>query len=777
MSYKPVSVPALPVNVDPQLRQFLSAIKESLEVRLRQRGNALDTSPTFKDLLDTGLLKIKDGVTTIGGKQYTAEQLLGLVEFSLPTWVTSDTAPPAPSGLVVTTDRTNTILRWTASAFDQYASTEIWRATDNNLSLAEKVGSTSGAEFTDGLPDAGVTYYYWIRDVAFNTLAGPFNDVNGAATSLGPGTVSITQSFVGPDVDLSWPTPTSNLAVALYRIEYYDGTWLPLDTVSGNSHRFRATWVGARQFRIAAVDINGEQGSFYQFAVTVVAPNAPEVSPSFNGENVVLVWASSAGSLPVDRYEVYLKADNTLSPARPSDVLLSTQYVTSFRTKVTWLRDTLRVRAIDSAGNPGAYRDVPVEVTTGRVYKTLVDDGLFTTETIDNNVLMRWKGAQGSLPIARYDLYRGDTFATATLIGAKDGGFTTVFETPQAQAIYTYWLTAIDTAGNAGAPARATATVNVPPDYLLAANFLATYTGTRSNAAFDGQVLAMPLSTSQTWQDHFSSRAWATPQAQVDAGYPVFAQPGSTTGYYEEVFDYGATLVAMKIAVAYNAAVVSGSVSVAVSITTALDSGFTSGVQTFTGTQAFATNFRFVKVRLTATATDDQGIVEITGLAVKLDTKLKTQTGAIVATSQRAVGTYSQTSTTITVTAASHGWTTGQRVQLLFMSGLATSGVYVVTGYTQNTFTVTAATSQTTSGSVAVDNDGTTVYLTADHTSTGAKTFLDVESITVSANTTSPVYAIYDFTDTYNPLSFKVLLFDSSGTRITGAVSYSVRGY
>jgi hypothetical protein len=81
MSYKPVSVPALPVNVDPQMRQFLSAVKESLEVRLRQRGNALDASPTFKDLLDTGLLKIKEGVTTIGGKQYTAEQLLGLVEF------------------------------------------------------------------------------------------------------------------------------------------------------------------------------------------------------------------------------------------------------------------------------------------------------------------------------------------------------------------------------------------------------------------------------------------------------------------------------------------------------------------------------------------------------------------------------------------------------------------------------------------------------------------------------------------------------------------------
>lgn len=695
MSYKPVSVPALPVNVDPQLRQFLSAIKESLEVRLRQRGSALDASPTFKDLIDTGLLKIKDGVTTIGGKQYTAEQLLGLVEFSLPSWVTSDTAPPAPTGLVVTTDKTNTILRWTPSAFDQYASTEVWRATDNNLSVAEKIGSTSGYEFTDGLPEAGTVYYYWIRDVAFNTLAGPFNDVNGVGTALGPGTTVVTKTFVGPDVDLSWPTPTSNLAVALYTIEYYDGTWLPLDIVSGNSHRFRATWAGVRQFRLAAIDINGEQGPYTNFSVTVVVASAPEVAVQFNGEQVLLTWAVPSGSLPVDRYEVY---DTTVSSATQ----LATLYATAFRTKVLWLNKNLLVRAIDTAGNAGTARSVPINITT-----PLVLD--LTTEVIDNTVLLRWNSSAGSLPIRTYDLRRGPTWETATPIGLKDGGFTTVFEAPQSQTVYTYWLSAVDTATNYGAPASVTATVSQPPDYVLATNFLATYTGTRSNAAYDNSVLAMPLSTSQTWQSHFTSRGWATPQAQVSAGYPIFAQPGSTTGYYEEVFDYGATLAAMKIAVAFREVDVSGSVAVATTITTALDAGFTSGVQTFSGTQAFAVNFRYVKVRLTATATNDQGITQITDLSVKLDTKLKTQTGAVAVS--------------------------------------------------------------------AADVGGTTIYLTEDRTSTGTKTFLDVESITVSANTTSPVYAIYDFVDVYNPLSFKVLLYNSSGTRVSGTVSYSVRGY
>ena len=695
MSYKPASVPALPANVDPQLRQFLTAIKESLEVRTRQRGSPLDASPTFKDLLDTGLLKIKEGVTTIGGKQYSAEQLLGLVEFSLPSWVTSDTAPPAPTGLVVTTDKTNTILIWNTSAFDQYSHTEIWRADYNNLSAATKVGSTSGNTYTDGLPDAGNAYFYWIRDVAHNTLSGPFNDVNGAGTLLGPGLVTVTRMFVGPDVDFAWPTPTSNLAVSLYRIEYFDGGWLPLDLVSGNSHRFRATWAGARQFRIAAIDINNDQGAYTTFTVTVEVPIAPTVTTEFDGEQVLLTWLVPSGSLPVERYEVY---DTSISPA----ALLATLYATAFRTKVTWLNKNLLVRAVDSAGNFGAVRTVPVNITTGQVVN-------LTTEVIDNNVLFRWANNPGSLPIATYDLRRGPVWATADDIGRKDGGFTTVFEAPQSQTIYTYWLTAIDTAGNYGTPVSVTATVNVPPDYVLATNFISTFTGTRVSAATDGQVLALPVDNVQTWQDHFTSRSWASPQAQVTAGYPIFIQPGNLSGYYEEVFDYGATLAAMKIGVTYREIDVAGTVSTAVTITTALDSGFTSNVQTFSGTQAYAVNFRFVKVRITATATNDQGVTEIADLTVKLDTKLKTQTGSVSA--------------------------------------------------------------------LSTDSGGTTVFLTENRTSTGIKTFIDVESITVSANTTSPVYAIYDFTDSYDPLSFKVLLYNSSGTRISGTVSYSVRGY
>lgn len=696
MSYKAASIPALPVNVDPQMRQFLTSIKETLEVRTRQRGNALDASPTFKDLLDSGLLKIKEGVTTIGGKQYTAEQLLGLVEFSLPSWVTSDTAPPAPTGLVVTSDKTNTVLVWNASAFDQYAETEVWRSTNNNLSTAVKIGSTSGVTFTDALPEPGVAYYYWIRDIAYNFLAGPFNDVNGASTNLGPSPVVVSSRFVAADVELSWPTPTSNLAVSLYRIEYLDGDWLPLDLASGNSYRFKVTWAGARQFRVSGIDINGNQGAGGITTVTVPQAAAPQVATTFDGEQLLLTWEEPLSTLPVDRYEVY---ENSVS----SNNLVATLYATVFRTKVLFSSKTYLVRAIDSAGNAGVTRSVPVSIAAPTI-------ATLNTEVIDNNVLFRWTAQAGSLPIRTYELRRGSTYAGSTLIGNKDGGFTTVFEAPQVQTVYTYWLTAVDTAGNYGTPRSVSATVNVPPDYVLAANFVSAFAGTKSNATLDPVGhLVLPVNTTETWAQHFTSRSWAGPSAQIAAGYPYFAQPGNLSGYYEEVLDYGAVLVAMKVTVSYLLETLTGSLSSSVQITTALDSGFTSNVQTFSGAQAYAINFRYVKVRVTVTATNDQGVGVLSNLTTKLDTKLKSLTGSVYA--------------------------------------------------------------------AAADSGGTTVYLTDDKTSTGPKTFIDVESITVAAQGTTPLYAIYDFTDTYQPLSFKVLLFDSSGTRVSGTVSYSVRGY
>jgi len=69
---------------------------------------------------------------------------------------------------------------------------------------------------------------------------------------------------------------------------------------------------------------------------------------------------------------------------------------------------------------------------------------------------------------------------------------------------------------------------------------------------------------------------------------------------------------------------------------------------------------------------------------------------------------------------------------------------------------------------VSSDTDGTEFLFN--------KAFKDVDSITLTTDTTEPVIAIYEFDDIPNPSSFFVKAFDSSGKRITYPVSWKARG-
>lgn len=54
--------------------------------------------------------------------------------------------------------------------------------------------------------------------------------------------------------------------------------------------------------------------------------------------------------------------------------------------------------------------------------------------------------------------------------------------------------------------------------------------------------------------------------------------------------------------------------------------------------------------------------------------------------------------------------------------------------------------------------------------------FIDVEAIVVTPSGTDAYIAVYDFVDVPNPTSFKVLLFDTAGTRVSGPFSWQARG-
>jgi hypothetical protein len=108
------------------------------------------------------------------------------------------------------------------------------------------------------------------------------------------------------------------------------------------------------------------------------------------------------------------------------------------------------------------------------------------------------------------------------------------------------------------------------------------------------------------------------------------------------------------------------------------------------------------------------------GTAVSYATRLKGITVTSGTASARNVGiadptvsksgTYSQTTTTITVTIAGHGLVNGQRVFLDFTTGTSRDAVFAVTVTNANVFTVTSTTAST-SGNVTMY---TTILLELD---------------------------------------------------------------
>ena len=364
-----------------------------------------------------------------------------------------------------------------------------------------------------------------------------------------------------------------------------------------------------------------------------------------------------------------------------------------------------------------------------------------TPEVIDNNVLLRWKAGainpSTQLKIATFEIrkHKADAtdpndFASATVIGRVDGVFNVVFE--QLADIYTYHIAAIDTAGNIGLSFTTTQNVAQPPDFVLNDNFFSNFTtspakvlsNTLSNCFISEGSAFIPANTTETWAEHFigtgsvSSPQFNNMTALITAN-PTnlnYLEPAPSTGFYEEVYDYGTNLASTKITVTQGGSGQgSGSIQNQGIINTATG---TSGAFTTDGiTQSgnsflrFGTNFRRVKYRTIVNSTNGK-YRKITSLNLKLDTKILNDTGKDEATYADSNGTGKQ-----------------QNFNVDFVD---VQGINV------------------TPNGNGVDSNGN--------------------------NAGRKIIAVLDFVDAPNPTGFKVFLFDTSGNPVGGKFTWQCRG-
>jgi hypothetical protein len=549
--------------------------------------------------------------------------------------------------------------------------------------------------------------------------------------------------------------------VYTYEVRTQNANWGANDTFRifyGDANRCFARFItnGSASFFIKAIDtsgnysLNSTQVSYIPEAV----PNITEIRHSYadtalTSATVTLEWNDVTNSeFGIDYYEISYNG-SVAATVKGNTITLPADWIGE---RVFTIK-TVNIHGNKSSGfSDDVFKAAPNPPTDLRA------------QVVDNTVMLYWTlPTRTSLPIDHILIKKGATYSTATVLGDKKGEFTTINESTGGN--FTYWLVAVDTEGIQSTPVSITTLVSEPADFVFHGEFNSNFSGTKSSATFDGTVLALPVNTTETFEQHFTTRSWSTPQDQVNAGFPIFIQPSGGTGFYEEVFDFGQPLASSRVLLNFTGNVIAGSPVVVTKISLSLDN---STYVDYNGvTDVFGLNFRYVKVRITVTEATNVGLYEITQLTVRLDAKLKNDAGNVSALSTDALGTivnfnkefidvqsvtlspsattpiisvydikdtfvsgtYSVTSGVCTVTINNHGMISGQNVKLFINTGAGIFDIYTITSHTTNTFTV------------------------------------NMSSINTSGNC-----SMY-------PQSFRVYLFNNSGTRVSASTSWAIKGY
>lgn len=172
------SLPAVPSNADTGLRNFLTALKEALEVRLGQRGDPLDRSPTLRELYEGGVVGIwRNGslVTKNSNRAGGFGGTSGTLDYSTPN---------APTNLQAFTTPETVLLTWAKSVRSDITLTEVWRNDVDDQGTATLVGVAPGAAviYSDTVGPAA-TFFYWVRFLTEAGVYSPYNALAGLEVS------------------------------------------------------------------------------------------------------------------------------------------------------------------------------------------------------------------------------------------------------------------------------------------------------------------------------------------------------------------------------------------------------------------------------------------------------------------------------------------------------------------------------------------------------------------------------------------------------------------
>ena len=379
-----------------------------------------------------------------------------------------------------------------------------------------------------------------------------------------------------------------------------------LTTVGGNTYSANIRLADEYQFFIKAVDTSGNYSlEAAPLIARIIGPEAPvNLNINLVGDKFLLTWEKPTSPLfAVDQYEIFYTNPGQTFADRTT---VSTVRGLTFSDTVRWGGNRFFwVRAVDVAGNAGTPAQVSLNIEIPGTVQN------FTTQILDQNVLLRWQEpSRHSVPIARYYVYKGELLEAADLVGEMAGTFAPLFEL--LGGTYTYWVRAVDTAGNLGDAAKTTAIVQPPSDFVLIENgdpqdqskpYIDPGTGQGSRFVDDGDRLIMPINEIETWNQHFESNGFNTTQDAVNAGHTYLIQPVPLAAYWTRVLDYGRVVEAALVTLEFSRDNYDGIPTLLTTISYSEDGEVWTTAQ---GQQAYAQNFRYLRITFQVGAFGEQ---------------------------------------------------------------------------------------------------------------------------------------------------------------------------
>lgn len=414
-----------------------------------------------------------------------------------------------------------------------------------------------------------------------------------------------------------------------------DSTWIPMGFVGGDQNCFYITDVidgESYDVRVRAVTLRkGAWAEELGHVVVGKTENPSEVTDftvQTTAEGIVLSW-TNPGDADYDFTEI--RVGSTWSGG--TRIYRGDGESHTYEKKAA-ASYTFHIASRDTSENYSNRKVKSITITAPSKVRALSE------LTIYSMVTLKWQEPTSySYRLNHYKIYRGSTFGGATYVGRSDGTFKT-FQVDTA-GDYTYWVTAVDSAGNEGAETSIPVTVEQLPFFeLLADVLLDPDDATLTNALSENEDVVAPVDTSETFADHFDNNSWTDPQDQIDAGYPLYIQPSNTSnGTVVWVYDYGVGLAAgalVNFAHVVNWVDGDGTVKIDighsadnVSYTTTTD---TSSIYAPSGT-------RYIKVTLTVDGDDDTSVARINENRLKLAVVKKEVTVTVSAAAADSGGT------------------------------------------------------------------------------------------------------------------------------------------